>query len=840
MKSQAVLFDSIILKMGEWQKYRASLFESNNGLEDQREQGVPVGLKNVGNTCFINSLLQCYFMIPPLVKEIMLASFSKERGSSSPGARFVRSLQFLFAEMIGTKRKYANPSDTLNSLVDSAGKKIVFGDQQDIGEFHLIFVENIEKGLKECLQESNPLWKSMKEKGEIDMLFMGTHKEVLRFKEGEGEERKTKSIKKRERFGQIILDLGEGDLYSAWESSNTATISGFKAESEEVVKAKQEIWIETLPKVLMFQIKRHFFIAGDPAPMKNNSIFKFPEILYPERMLWKNRAQVKSLRKEAKGCKSDIKSIKSKIRSLCYPNSENLRTQDSVNSLINFLGTPVSQELQNEEEIFKLLKSLEHLQSNLEEKLQILQDRQKELELKLSSQYECLQDQRYDLHSILIHEGAAISGHYYAFIKDLDSDIWRKYNDSFVSTVGFESVKKCAEGGTNTMASAYCLVYINHNIIENPSGMRRISYLAEESIGVSDEYSTYVREGLAESIFSQNRMDAEIRESKDIEPIILSIQEDYIKRIASCKKTVSANFSSKLKWWFLSIANLAIYLAANNRADLSEWCILDSLVVKYHGIKLRDLKDGVFKRKLFEKIKQSAYPVPRISLSVDDLSLFDRLHSNYIQAAADADIVLCMLDSINNYTDVFLHASFLYFQINRSGTCVFTKDVVEALHIITLSSICELYQMCVQNNIQMVKEVCDKIHVILFNISDSPFHKEFVSLILLIRDKYAKQFNKKDRNEFAEAFKKAVAAEINYEFLESVPEKIEELKGRIVDMNYYECRSEEDGINMVNLLRYNFALLFDENPLYRKAANLYTSLRTTHKLDIKLIENLKG
>ena len=59
-------------------------------------------------------------------------------------------------------------------------------------------------------------------------------------------------------------------------------------------------------------------------------------------------------------------------------------------------------------------------------------------------------------------------------------------------------------------------------------------------------------------------------------------------------------------------------------------------------------------------------------------------------------------------------------------------------------------------------------------------------------------------------------------------------------MNYYECRSEEDGINMVNLLRYNFALLFDENPLYRKAANLYTSLRTTHKLDIKLIENLKG
>ena len=33
-------------------------------------EGTPVGLKNVGNTCYFNSLMQTYFMIPKLVEEI--------------------------------------------------------------------------------------------------------------------------------------------------------------------------------------------------------------------------------------------------------------------------------------------------------------------------------------------------------------------------------------------------------------------------------------------------------------------------------------------------------------------------------------------------------------------------------------------------------------------------------------------------------------------------------------------------------------------------------------------------------------------------------------------------
>lgn len=46
-------------------------FEPLNPNERMRVAGIPAGLKNVGNTCYFNSLLQTYFRIPRFVEAVL-------------------------------------------------------------------------------------------------------------------------------------------------------------------------------------------------------------------------------------------------------------------------------------------------------------------------------------------------------------------------------------------------------------------------------------------------------------------------------------------------------------------------------------------------------------------------------------------------------------------------------------------------------------------------------------------------------------------------------------------------------------------------------------------------
>jgi ubiquitin carboxyl-terminal hydrolase 25/28 len=53
-------------------------YEPLNPEQSIREADTPVGLKNIGNTCYFNSLLQTYFTIPEFYEEIMSFTPPKE------------------------------------------------------------------------------------------------------------------------------------------------------------------------------------------------------------------------------------------------------------------------------------------------------------------------------------------------------------------------------------------------------------------------------------------------------------------------------------------------------------------------------------------------------------------------------------------------------------------------------------------------------------------------------------------------------------------------------------------------------------------------------------------
>lgn len=78
--------------------------------------------------------------------------------------------------MILTNKKYTEPLEVLRSLVDDFGQAILIGEQKDIGEFNLNFLERIEEGLGERVAAKKYVLEDTKE----DLLSEKAKKDSIR------------------------------------------------------------------------------------------------------------------------------------------------------------------------------------------------------------------------------------------------------------------------------------------------------------------------------------------------------------------------------------------------------------------------------------------------------------------------------------------------------------------------------------------------------------------------------------------------------------------------------------------------------------------------------------
>lgn len=79
----------------------------------------------------------------------------------------------------------------------------------------------------------------------------------------------------------------------------------------------------------------------------------------------------------------------------------------------------------------------------------------------------------YRLHAVLVHEGQANAGHYWAYIYDPRQHCWMKYNDITVTKSSWEELVRDSFGGYRN-ASAYCLMYIDDKKPFLIEGMTRL------------------------------------------------------------------------------------------------------------------------------------------------------------------------------------------------------------------------------------------------------------------------------------------------------------------------------------------------------------------------------
>jgi ubiquitin carboxyl-terminal hydrolase 25/28 len=116
-----------------------------------RKDDQAVGLRNIGNTCYFNSLLQIYYSLPSFVEKILQfrdvenlkGKNDAETKKIESGIKLIKELKKAFGLLAIGNKSYVEPGAVLGSIVDNSGNKFHIGDERDMSEFNSLFLARI-------------------------------------------------------------------------------------------------------------------------------------------------------------------------------------------------------------------------------------------------------------------------------------------------------------------------------------------------------------------------------------------------------------------------------------------------------------------------------------------------------------------------------------------------------------------------------------------------------------------------------------------------------------------------------------------------------------------------
>ncbi|KAM5223927.1 ubiquitin carboxyl-terminal hydrolase 28 isoform 11-T12 [Hipposideros larvatus] len=510
--------------------------ENPNPNDWRRVDGWPVGLKNVGNTCWFSAVIQSLFQLPEFRRLVLSYSLPQSVLENCPShtekrnIMFMQELQYLFALMMGSNRKFVDPSAALDLL--KGAFRSPEEQQQDVSEFTHKLLDWLEDAFQLAVNvNSNPRKKS---ENPMVQLFYGTF-----LTEGV---REGKPFCNNETFGQYPLQVnGYRNLDECLEG---AMVEGDVEllPSDHSVKYGQECWFTKLPPVLTFELSRFEFNQSLGQPEKIHNKLEFPQIIYMDRYMYRSKELIRSKRECIRKLKAEVKVLQQKLERYVKYGSGPARfpLPDMLKYVLEFASTkpasessaspsdtrvtlplssvrcPVSdltskestskesssQDVESifssedslhksktmnkpltssrtsmempahpaprtvtDEEINFVKSCLQRWRSEIEQDIQDLKNCIASTTQTIEQMYcdPLLHQVPYRLHAVLVHEGQANAGHYWAYIYNQPRQVWLKYNDISVTESSWEELERDSYGGLRNV-SAYCLMYINDKL----------------------------------------------------------------------------------------------------------------------------------------------------------------------------------------------------------------------------------------------------------------------------------------------------------------------------------------------------------------------------------------
>ena len=216
-----------------------------------------IGLKNLGCTCYMNSLMQTFYNIVPLRESILRFKIPQTKKNC------LYELQKLFFSLKFCKERYYTPSSFVENYDND---KLNIHQQMDIDEFFSNLVDRLENRMKNSENENL-----------VKYFFQGHINDVLTFQEGCSHHRANTSnfysvqlqIRNKKSLYESLDTLIEGELMN----EDNCIICPQCNKKMPAIKSQN---FKTLPRMLIFVLKRFEFDFNTMTRIKLNDYYEFP------------------------------------------------------------------------------------------------------------------------------------------------------------------------------------------------------------------------------------------------------------------------------------------------------------------------------------------------------------------------------------------------------------------------------------------------------------------------------------------------------------------------------------------------------------------------------------